>query len=183
MALCYISQTLGFPLEEGGLAAGGALQVGRAVPMVVSMVFCGFLAARHGMRKTQRFAVALLAVGILLAAAAPHYAVLFFALAVAGLGEGAIEGLATPFIQQLHEDEPSRYINLGHSFWSIGVLLATLAGGYLLGAGVNWRHVVGGVALLSIPALLLMGKASAVPIRRGKGATQRRPFFGGRATY
>ena len=163
MALCHISVSLGFPLAEGGLAAGGALQIGRAVPMVVSMVLCGFLAARHGMRKTQRGAICLLCLGMIFAALASHYAMLFLALAIAGFGEGIIEGLGTPFVQQLHDDEPSRYINLAHSFWSIGVLLATLAGGYFLGRGISWRILVGGAALVGLAAFLLMGRSRRTP--------------------
>ena len=74
-------------------------------------------------------AVVLMGVGILLCAIAPIYGVLFLALMIAGLGEGVIEGLGTPFVQALHTDEPGRYINFSHAFWSIGVLVTVLITG------------------------------------------------------
>ena len=107
--------------------------------------------------------------GVLLCALAPGYGVLLFALALAGLGEGVIEGLATPFVQDLHTDEPGRYINFAHSFWSIGVLVTVLLSGALITYGISWRVVIGAVALLGFfTALLLL-----LPARKGHAYPER----------
>jgi len=157
IALVVLSRDLGFSLEQGGMTAGGALHLGRTVPMMISMLLCGFVAGRWGKRSTFGWAVLLMGAGLGLCAMAPRYGVLFFALMIAGFGEGVIEGLATPFVQDLHPQEPGRYINFTHGFWSVGVLVTVLAAGALLSFGVSWRMITGVIALLTlIPGLLLL---------------------------
>jgi len=96
-------------------------------------------------------------IGMGLCAAAPIYGILFLALMIAGIGEGFIEGLATPFVQDLHNDQPGRYINFTHSFWSVGVLATVLISGVLLSLGVSWRLIIGAVSLSAlIPASILL---------------------------
>lgn len=154
--LIEIARSLNFPLESGGQGAGGALQVGRSFFMVVAMIFCGFAAGKWGKRLTVGGSVLLMGLGIGIAAVAPSYGIIFLALAVAGFGEGIVEGLCTPVLQDLHEDdEPSRYINFGHGFWSIGIVIMTLLVGFLLNMEINWRWILTGVALCSLPPALL----------------------------
>lgn len=164
VALVLLARELGFSLEKGGMAAGGALHLGRTVAMVVAMLLCGFAAGRWGKRRSFGAAAVMMGLGILLCALAPGYSLLFFALMVAGVGEGVIEGLATPFVQDLHLDEPGRYLNFAHSFWSIGVLVTVLVSGALMSLGFSWRLMVAAVSLLGfITAALLL-----LPVRRGK---------------
>lgn len=158
VVLVEIAHTLQFPLESGGQGAGGALQIGRSLFMVLAMVMCGFIAGRWGKRISTGVSVLVMGAGIGIAAIAPGYGVIFLALAVAGLGEGVIEGLCTPILQDLHEkDEPSRYINFGHGFWSIGIVAMTLIVGFLLQQHINWRYILAGVAFISLlPALMFL---------------------------
>ncbi len=164
VALVSLAHDLGFSLEKGGMAAGGALHLGRTIPIVASMLLCGFAAGRWGKRRTLGVSVALMSVGVLLCALAPSYGVLFLALMIAGMGEGVVEGLATPFVQRLHPEEPGRYINFSHSFWSIGVVVTVLASGGLISLGVPWRVIVAAVAIVScITTVLLL-----FPERKGQ---------------
>lgn len=157
VSLVELARELGFRLETGGMAAGGALHLGRTIPMVGAMLLCGFASGRWGMRRTLGVSIMLMGFGVGLCATAPVYSVLFLALAVAGLGEGVIEALATPFVQELHTDEPGRYINFSHAFWSVGVVVTVLLSGAVLAQGVSWRVVVGMVSALSlVPAGLLL---------------------------
>ncbi len=157
VVLVQLARALGFSLDAGGMTAGGALHLGRTLPMVFSMAGCGFAAGRWGKRRTFGWAVALMGCGMGLCAITPGYGLLFLALMVAGTGEGVIEGLATPFVQDLHPDEPGRYINFAHGFWSVGVTVTVLISGALLSAGVPWRLIIGAVALFSaLPAALLL---------------------------
>ncbi len=167
VALVSLARELGFSLESGGMSAGGALPLGRNVPMVAAMLLCGFISGRWGKRRTFGVSVALMGAGIMLCAFAPSYGVLFLALMVAGLGEGIIEGIATPFVQDLHPAEPGRYINFAHSFWSVGVLATVLLSGGLMSLGVSWRILAGLVAVFSMGAaamLLLPGSSSRKPM-------------------
>ncbi|MHB9133768.1 MAG: MFS transporter [Armatimonadota bacterium] len=156
VALVSLARELGFSLEHGGMTSGGALHLGRTLPMVAAMLLCGFASGRWGMRRTLGVSVAFMSLGVLLCAIAPIYGVLFFALMIAGVGEGVIEGLATPFVQNLHPGEPGRYINFTHSFWSIGVLVTVVVTGVLISQGVSWRLVVAVVALLGLLATTML---------------------------
>lgn len=162
VSLVSLARELGFQLERGGLAAGGALHLGRTLAMVASLLLSGFWAGRWGKRRTFGGAVLLMGLGMGLCALAPAYGFVFLALVVAGLGEGVIEGLCTPFVQDLHPEEPGRYINFSHAFWSIGVLGTVLISGALLSHNVSWRLITGGVAAFALlPALLLLGPEQA----------------------
>ncbi len=157
MCLVFIAKDLHFPLGEGGMGAGGALQLGRSMPMVVAMAACGVIAGMWGKRLSLGVALLLMCLGIAGAALAPSYGILFVALMAAGLGEGVIEGLATPFVQDLHAEEPGRYLNIVHSFWSIGVVGLVLLSGILLDAGVSWRMVVAtAAAVCLLPVILFL---------------------------
>ena len=170
VVLIEIARTLNFPLESGGQGAGGALQIGRSLFMVLAMIFCGFAAGKWGKRFTIGTSVILMGLGIGIASVAPSYGIIFLALAVAGFGEGIIEGLCTPVLQDLHEDdEPSRYINFGHGFWSIGIVMMTLLVGWLLNQKVDWRYIVGGVALFAtLPALMFLLPDKRVVFKKEK---------------
>jgi fucose permease len=156
MCLVEVANTLNFPLSTGGKSAGGALQLGRSIPMVLAMFSCVFLAGKFGKRIVIATSVMLMGLGIMLASISPLYMLLFAALAVAGLGEGLIEGLATPVVQEIHSNEDAgRYLNFSHSFWSIGTLVTTLGVGLALWYKVNWRIIVFICGFLSIlPAIL-----------------------------
>ena len=92
VALVSLARELGFSLESGGMTAGGALHLGRTLPMVVSMLLCGFAAGRWGKRRTFGWAVLLMGGGVALCALSPGYGMLFMALMNAGLGEALEAG-------------------------------------------------------------------------------------------
>jgi MFS family permease len=156
VALVELALDLGFSLEEGGMAAGGALNIGRTLTIVAAMLLVGFAAGHWGARRTLGASVIFMGAGMMLCAFAPVYGILFLALMLAGLGEGVIEGLATPFVQKLHPEEPGRYTNFSHAFWSIGVLVTVILSGGLLTLGVSWRTLVGVVSLTGVLAGVLM---------------------------
>ncbi len=157
VCLVPLAVALGFPLDAGGMAAGGSISACRSAAVVAAMLFCGFLAGRWGVRKPVGVAVAVMGLGMIVAAGAPTFAVLLAALTLSSLGEGVVEGLGTPVVQKLHPAEPGRYINFSHAFWSVGVLVSVLLAGWLLQAGVSWRWIVGGTGVLSlIPAAVFL---------------------------
>jgi len=149
--LVAMALDLGFPLDqEGGKTLGGSLHAVRSVAITLTLVLSGFLAGRLGLRISMGGAALLMGVGILLVGIAPTYGVVVIAVLIAGLGEGIIEGLGTPVVQQLHREQPGRYINFAHSFWPIGTVSTVLLAGWLLTIGVSWRWIVIGVGVLSL---------------------------------
>jgi fucose permease len=152
IALVGLANDLGFDLEEGGMSEGGMLHFVRTVFVVISMLFCGVAAGRWGKRRSMGIAVLLMGAGGLLCAGSTSFVILLIALMVAGLGEGVMEGLTTPFVRDLHPAEPARYINMAHSFWPIGILSTVLVSGGLLAWGVSWRLIMAGIALFALVA-------------------------------
>ena len=75
---------------------------------------------------------------------------------LAGIGEGVVEGLGTPFVQGLHKEEPGRYVNFSHGFWSLGVLVSALLFAWMLMVEVSWRWVLVAAAAFAVPPMLLM---------------------------
>ena len=138
-----LARELNFPLDDGGMGAAGALHTVRSGAMVCSMICSGFLAARFGLRKTILPGLFLMSGAVAAAIFAPGYGFLLAVMLFAGLGEGALEALATPFVQELHrDDEPGRYVNFAHGFWSVGVALATVGAGVMLNFNISWKSAL-----------------------------------------
>lgn len=154
LMIVAIGKSLDFPLDDGGMAAGGVLHMIRSVAMMVTLLCCGWISAWFGKRITMGISIIMIGSGILCCALAPAYWMLIPCLLLAGLGEGISEGILTPFVQDLHPDSPERYVNIAHSFWSVGIVVAVLAAGGLLALGVNWRLILGVFGLLTLLASL-----------------------------
>ena len=163
-ALPTIARDLGFSLEEGGTLKGGIMHFGRTSAMAITLVLCGFWAGRWGKRRTLGISVAMIGIGIIVGAFAPVYIALLAGLVIAGLGEGILEGLATPFVNDLHPAEPGRYLNIAHGFWPIGSLVTALGTGLLLYLGVSWRYVLGGIGAMTVLVSLVL----LLPERKGR---------------
>ena len=131
--------------------------MGRSGTMVGAMLVCGMLSCRYGLRRSLAVAAIFMAAGITLAAMSQWYWMLLAVLIVAGIGEGLVEGLATPFVGILHkDDEPGRYMNFSHGFWSVGIFCCIPVLGWLLGMNVSWRRLCLVVAAVTlIPAFML----------------------------
>ncbi len=156
VALKDIAVDLKFPLTEGGMHIGGVLQLVRSFAMCLSMAASGFISAKIGNRRTVGFSLCLIGIGMFLSAFSPSYLVLMPLLLIAGLGEGMIEGIGTPFVQDIHDIDQGQYMNIAHGFWSFGTLAMSLIAGVLLFAGISWRIVLGVAAALCIPPVMLL---------------------------
>ena len=152
VSLVFIGQSLDFPLDSGGMSAGGMLHLTRSIAIVAALMVCGLIAMRIGKRRTMGICTLLMGCGILLCALAPNYWFMLPFLLIAGFGEGICEGIATPFVQDLHTDAPERYVNIAHSYWSVGIAICVLGAGSLLSLGVSWRYVLAGAGILTLLA-------------------------------
>lgn len=154
IVLVSMARELNFPLETGGMASGGTLHLVRSAAMVLSLFSCGMLAGRIGKRLSMGFAMFAMGAGIFLCTFACQYAMLLPFLSLAGLGEGVCEGLSTPFVHDLHKDAPGGYVNIAHSFWSVGTALCVTVVGSLLALGINWRLIMAGLGILTAASSL-----------------------------
>lgn len=156
VVLVQMANELKFPLLEGGMAIGGVLQMGRSVAMCLAMAFSGFLAARWGNRRPVAISVSVMALAFAMMFASSTWQIVLLFLLLAGLGEGIIEGLATPFVQALHDEEQGRYVNIAHGFWSLGTFGFVLVAGLLIVKGVSWRYIMLLVSLIAVVPLIML---------------------------
>ena len=155
LMIVEIGDALAFPLDRGGMAAGGLLHLFRSVAMVAALLLCGNIAGRIGKRRSMGGALLCMGAGTLLCAFAPQYWMLIPWLLIAGFGEGICEGIATPFVQDLHPDAPERYVNIAHSFWSIGIAVVVVVVGGLWTLGAGWRAILAGIGIVTLLASAL----------------------------
>lgn len=154
LMIVAMGKSLNFPLDAGGMASGGMLHAARSIFMVIALLLCGMIAARIGKRITMGLSILCFGLGMLCCSLSSAYWMLFPCLIGAGFGEGICEGIATPFVQDLHPDAPERYVNISHAFWSVGIVLAVVLVGGCLTLGIHWRIVLSIVGVLTLIASL-----------------------------
>ncbi len=175
--LVQMAEGLDFALADGGMAEAGRIHLWRSIAMCFTLAGSGFMAAKFGNRKTLAFAAIIMGIGILFCASAPAYIFVLPAILLAGLGEGIIEGLATPFVQDMHDEDQGRYVNFTHGFWSLGIIIGVLLLGALIVIGVSWRIVLALTALFSlIPILLLLLPSKRPYVEKGIGTSSSEVF-------
>ncbi|MBE6406495.1 MAG: MFS transporter [Lentisphaerae bacterium] len=150
LMIVAMGKDLGFPLDKGGMSAGGLLHAARCSLMIAALILCSLIASRIGKRLTMGFCVLFFGAGITACSFSVNYWMLLPCLVLVGFGEGICEGIATPFIQDLHSDAPERYVNIGHAFWSVGILAAVIFASGLLALGVSWRTILCSLGVLSM---------------------------------
>lgn len=137
------------------MSNGGFLQIARGAAMVVSLVCCGIVGAFFGKRKTMGLSMLLMGGGILACSLSQSFIWMLPFLALAGLGEGICEGMATPFVNDLHEKDQAGYVSIAHSFWSVGIGISVVLAGALIATGFNWRWIVAASGVFSILVSLM----------------------------
>ncbi len=145
ICLVLLARELGLNLGQGG-----AIEAVRSLALLGVLLLSGFAAARWGKARTLGVGTLGLGAALLLYAAAPSYAAVLLAMAMAGIGSGMLEGLLNPLVQDQHPGDSGRYLNLSNGFWSVGVMGTVLMAGELLTRGVSWRAILVAVGLFSL---------------------------------
>ena len=154
LMIVAMGRDLNFPLDNGGMAAGGVLHAVRSIFMIAALLLSCIITARFGKRMTVGTSLVIFGAGITCCALTSQYWMLLPCLAAAGLGEGVCEGILTPFIQDMHPKAPERYVNIGHSFWSVGIACAVIFVSGALTIGISWRVTIAFVGILTAAASL-----------------------------
>ena len=136
ICLVALQKELGFHLTGGGF-----IEVLRNTLIVLVLLGCGFIAAHLGKGASIGYGLCLLGAALACYSFAPSYLAVLAAVALIGLGSGVIEGLANPFIHDMHPGDSGKYLNFINAFWSVGVLATVLITGELLTRDVSWRVI------------------------------------------
>ena len=141
--------------------------------VTASLLVAGPLADRCGFRMLL-FASALLeATGLAILAWAPQQSVAMIGGAVLGVGTGFGDALFTPLVCALFPDRRTRYANLLHAFYPIGLVISVTVVLLLQYLGWNWRHIVMVLAVLALPCGLAI-LTLRLPHKSHEGTTRLR---------
>jgi len=146
-----------FSAAFGGLGEGalGRIPALAFAGQVVGILLSGPLADRFGARPFAVGGLGLTAGGLVLLALATSYETLLVAVAVMGLGAGALDMILSPIVSAIRADRRASALNRLHAFYCIGAVGTVVAASVGLRLDVPWRWVTVAVAL--VPALLLIG--------------------------
>lgn len=147
ITLVKISQELSFTLTEGG-ALGFIASMSQFFILIIS----GFLASRFGKIRLIRSALIILSISLFLFTKSTTYLFSSFFVLFIGIGQGVLEGLLTPLVQDLNPGDSGKKMNQLHAFWPLGVFFSVMVFGDLLSRGISWRIVF---IILSLFILLI----------------------------
>lgn len=147
ISLVKISRELSFNLTQGG-----ALGFIASMTQFVILILSSFLAGRYGKIRLIRFALVILSFGLFLFTKSTTYLLTTFFILFIGVGQGFLEGLLTPLVEDLNPGDNGKKMNLFHAFWPIGVFFSVLVFGELLSRDFSWRIIF---TILAIAVLLI----------------------------
>jgi fucose permease len=133
---------------------------------------------RLGRRRVLAGGIGLAVTGLAILATAPAWPVFLLGIVPFGIGSGTIDGAGNGLILDLFPGSRGRALNLLHFCFSAGALACPAVLGQAVAAGVPWRALVGGTALVAAPVAVLFARAAMPDGRRSDGGAEVRP--GGR---
>jgi len=134
------------------------------------------LTQRIGRRPILAGGVALAAIGLFVLASAGTWPIFLAGVIPFGVGCGTLDGAGNGLILDLFPGARGRALNLLHFCFSAGALACPAIVGRTVQAGVPWRTLLVGTALVAVPIVVLFTRA-AMPSGRhtGDSGTAGRP--------
>lgn len=163
ISLVKMSEELSFNLTQGG-----SLGFISALVQFIVLLISSYLAGKLGKLRIIKFALIILSLGLFLFTKSTTYLVSTFLVLFIGFGQGFLEALLTPLVEDLHPGDSGKKMNLLHAFWPIGVSFSVLVFGELLSRGISWRviFIIIAVAVLSVLLLYPPSKKVTLPTSR-----------------
>ena len=160
--IAYGSWLPRIPEIQAGLGLGPAslalALLGMPCGTLITLPFAGPLVGRIGARTAILAGFVLYSIAVSLPALAPDIILLFLALMAAGSAISFVE-LGLNVQADLVEKASGRLImNTSHGCWSLGIMAGSLIGSGFAAAGIAPQLAVPLVAIVVLPAALLVGK-------------------------
>jgi len=133
-------------------STGGSILIGAYFGFLAATLITGPIADRAGNKIVMFIAGVCLLVGLFTYSLFSLALMLTAAIFFIGMGLGAIEVGGNLIILDIHSQDKGRFLNLLSFFHGIGAMLAPLAAGQMLVAGLSWRTVY---QLTMVPVLFL----------------------------
>lgn len=163
VSLVTISEELGFTLTQGG-----SLGFLTSIEQFFVLIASSFAAARFGKIRVLRAGLLTLAAGLLLFVLSGSWLAAMAFMLVIGLGNGLLEALLTPIVEDLYPNDNGSKMNLLHAFWPVGTCVAVLLFGQLLSIGVAWRFLFAGTAAAVILIAALFPSSRKISLPKSK---------------
>jgi len=163
ISLVRISKELNFSLTQGG-----SLGFISAMAQFVVLLISSYLAGKYGKLRLIKVALLILSLGLFLFTKSSTFLLSTILVLIIGFGQGFLEGLLTPLVEDLHPGDNGKKMNLLHAFWPIGVTFSVLFFGELLTRGTSWRviFVILALVVLIIVSLYPSSKTINLPKSR-----------------
>jgi fucose permease len=143
----------------------GIVYLAYSVAYALGSVLGGGLMERIGRRAVLVGAAALHGIGIAGFGLAPSWPVFVLAMIPAGLGAGCLDGGSNGLVLDAYREGRGRAMNLLHVWFSVGALLAPLAIGRAVEAGVTWEAIM---LMSAVPLAALALAYALVPMPSGR---------------
>ena len=118
--------------------------------LCLALVVTPWGAERYGKRRCLWAGMSAMAAGMAALGLAGSYGAVLTGAALLGAGCGIMEAAVSPLIAELDPPRSDQHLNLLHSFFSMGLVVAALAGSLLLGGGLSWRWAFAGLAVIAV---------------------------------
>jgi fucose permease len=163
ICLFKISEELGFNLTQGG-----SLGFVSSIEMFFVLLASPFAAARFGKIRVLRTALVILACGMVLFTLTRSYLASLFLILFIGLGNGFLEALLTPIVEDLFPNDDGSKMNLLHSFWPVGTCTTVLVLGQLLSVGAAWRWLFVGIAIFILAISFFYPRSNRIALPQSR---------------
>lgn len=119
-------------------------------PFALSIVGFSLIIDKIGYKKSMIFAFLCHLLSIGLTIFATGYWMLYVGTFFFALGNGAAEAVINPVVSSLYPKEKTKWLNILHAGWPIGIAISGLLGIGLIALEINWRIIIG---FILIPAV------------------------------
>lgn len=137
-------------------------------PFALSIVAFSLVIDRIGYKKSMIFALLCHLISIGLTIFANGYWMLYVGTFFFALGNGSAEAVINPVVASLYPKEKTKWLNILHAGWPIGIAIAGLLGIGFLAIDLDWRIMISFILLPAIAYGVLVIKQNFPPNERVK---------------
>src|SRR5690606_21736967 len=127
-------------------------------PFGISIVIFSLIIDRIGYKKSMVFAFLCHTLSVILTVLADGYWMLYIGTFLFALGNGAAEAVVNPVVATMYPKEKTKWLNILHAGWPVGIAIAGVMGIGMLHFGFNWHIIIGVIMLPTITYGLLIAK-------------------------
>jgi len=120
-------------------------------PFGISIVFFSLIIDKIGYKKSMIFAFICHSLSVFLTIMADGYWMLYIGTFLFALGNGAAEAVVNPVVATMFPKEKTKWLNILHAGWPVGIAIAGMMGIGMIHFGFNWQVII---AVIMLPVLV-----------------------------